>query len=79
MLWCSTTVALLPRIWPPPSPPPRPPPAARRAARGAGVGDGDFGLDVFREGVDVFDEGAGGVHAGGAEALARAEFLAGRR
>src|ERR1035441_7848755 len=28
MLWCSTTVALEPRMVPPPSPPPRPPPAA---------------------------------------------------
>ena len=29
------------------------------AARGAGVGNGDFGFEVFGEGVDVLDEGAG--------------------
>src|SRR5206468_8356875 len=47
----------------------------RRSARGARVSDGDFGFEVFGERVDVFDESAGGVHAGGADALACAEFL----
>ncbi len=47
----------------------------RGAALGARVGHGNFGFHVLGIGRDALDEGAVGVDAGGAEALARAELL----